>query len=420
MKYDQNLENCLASILYHNPELIDQDLVAPADFFSDVRDYIEKMIRIYQDTPGRLFDIHTIGRVFPVPTDEEVKDFPNYASALHACMKENRIKNIGNEVNEIAFSGIDSDEIILKLSKLIDSLNQTKYDTEEFKIENQITDWETEFLDPTIQDYIPTGIDVLDEMLGGGIAKTEFIIIAGEPGEFKSTLMYNMALNLALRGKEILIFTYEVSRKEVIRIFISMLAQIDSRIIKSKKAGNTSLLDDSMHNMKDKIIRAANKLKTLPIHIIDSNARMADIKMLGIKNKPDAIFVDYIQIMPDVTMDKVGSIENISRQFKLLANYAMLNIPVIALSQFKKEATASDGVPIKRRLSDLKWSSSLGQDPNIAIFVSKDIRQTAEGKTYYIELSLAKNREGDDAKSGNVREIPVNAPTHTIGDPPWK
>ncbi len=68
---------------------------------------------------------------------------------------------------------------------------------------------DTEEISPTFlkdieknpKDRIPTNIDELDRVLGGGIVRSSYILLAGEPGIGKSTLILQMAFKFAEKGK---------------------------------------------------------------------------------------------------------------------------------------------------------------------------------------------------------------------------
>jgi len=59
--------------------------------------------------------------------------------------------------------------------------------------------------DETDTEFIPTGIDVLDLLLGGGIAMNKLTLIAGDPGTFKSTLAISVCAQLQRKYEKSLI-----------------------------------------------------------------------------------------------------------------------------------------------------------------------------------------------------------------------
>src|SRR5690606_33355391 len=62
---------------------------------------------------------------------------------------------------------------------------------------------------------IKTGLDEFDHLIGGGIVPASSILIGGEPGIGKSTLMLQVAGALAERGYPTLYLTGEESAQQV-------------------------------------------------------------------------------------------------------------------------------------------------------------------------------------------------------------
>ncbi len=64
-------------------------------------------------------------------------------------------------------------------------------------------------------DRIPTGVNELDRVLGGGFAPGSVSLLAGEPGIGKSTLLLQACLALARRGRAVLYVSGEESLEQV-------------------------------------------------------------------------------------------------------------------------------------------------------------------------------------------------------------
>jgi len=64
-------------------------------------------------------------------------------------------------------------------------------------------------------DRIETGIEEVDRVLGGGIVKGSVILVGGEPGIGKSTLLLQVLQNLAVRGSKVLYISGEESAKQI-------------------------------------------------------------------------------------------------------------------------------------------------------------------------------------------------------------
>ena len=60
-----------------------------------------------------------------------------------------------------------------------------------------------------------TGLDELDRVLGGGIVKGSLVLVGGDPGIGKSTLLLQLADNVAKRGQKILYISGEESARQI-------------------------------------------------------------------------------------------------------------------------------------------------------------------------------------------------------------
>jgi len=62
---------------------------------------------------------------------------------------------------------------------------------------------------------VKTGIEEFDRVLGGGIVKKSYILVAGEPGVGKSTLLLTVSGNLAKNGYKVLYISGEESQNQI-------------------------------------------------------------------------------------------------------------------------------------------------------------------------------------------------------------
>jgi DNA repair protein RadA/Sms len=70
-------------------------------------------------------------------------------------------------------------------------------------------------VDATDAAFLPTGVGELDRVLGGGLVPGAVILLAGEPGVGKSTLLLDVAAKVAGGGKDVLYVTGEESAAQV-------------------------------------------------------------------------------------------------------------------------------------------------------------------------------------------------------------
>ena len=110
------------------------------------------------------------------------------------------------------------------------------------------------------EERIVTGIAEFDRVLGGGIVAGSLVLVGGDPGIGKSTLLLQMCYNLSAAGKDVLYISGEESLK-----------QIKLRA--------------------DRIGQCSGTLKLLCETSLDS------IEDILTRNKPEIVIIDSIQTM---------------------------------------------------------------------------------------------------------------------------
>lgn len=236
--------------------------------------------------------------------------------------------------------------------------------------------------DGKIDLYLKTGIETLDKHLK--LIKSGLHIIAGRPGEGKSVLGFQSALNIAKQKKKVYIFSLEMSGEELARRCISMQCMIDlEKII----TGN--LTEQELILVKE----LSDYYKELPIILdTESGQTMQEIELKCKRVKPDFIVLDYLQNISheNKMISKYEKVSDISRRCKILA--MQLDIPVMALVQMNRLIDGrKDQEPM---LSDLRDSGQIEQDADSVTFIQRN-REAANNMA---ELTIAKQRNGKTGK----------------------
>ncbi len=242
---------------------------------------------------------------------------------------------------------------------------------------------------------IRTGYKDLDTMTAG-LQRSDLIILAARPAMGKTTLVTNLAYNVATIAKlPVLFFSLEMSKEQLIDRMLSDASGVDSWNIRT---GNLS--DDDF----SKISEAMGEMAEAPIFIDDTPGlsilemrtkarRAAHDQPLGL------IIVDYLQLMQAINTrngNRVQEISEISRGLKLIARE--LNVPLIALSQLSR-AVESRTPPIPM-LSDLRESGSIEQDADIVSFIYRPGYYEPDNPEVanITDLIIAKHRNGPVGK----------------------
>jgi replicative DNA helicase len=263
----------------------------------------------------------------------------------------------------------------------------------------------------------PTGFDRYDRITSG-LHAGELSIVAARPGMGKTSLVLNMATNVASAqelvsahdpnerwlepGCGVVFFSLEMPREQIVHRMLCSEAKVE---VGKVRTGMLTKQD------WEKLTQAAGRLATLPLWVDDSPA----LGMLELRSKVrrlqaefdrtddkgekkqriGLVAIDYLQLMRgrEGAASREQEISEISRGLKQLAKE--LSLPVIALSQLNR-AVETRGEKSKRpQLSDLRESGAIEQDADNICFIYRDDyynKETADRNV--AELIIAKQRNG--------------------------
>jgi len=243
---------------------------------------------------------------------------------------------------------------------------------------------------------VGTGFYNLDKLTSGW-QRSDLIIIAARPAMGKTAFVLSMALNVAMHGDPVAVFSLEMSNVQLVNRLISNACELPGEKIKS---GDLSTSDWGQ------LTTRLSRLQGLPMYIDDTSGLSitelyTKARRLVREHGVRLIVIDYLQLM--TAGMKLGSreqeVSTISRSLKQLAKE--LDIPIIALSQLNRKLEDRGNKDKRPQLSDLRESWAIEQDADIVCFIHRpeyyahsstdengnDIR----GKAEFI---LAKHRSG--------------------------
>ncbi|MDB5167637.1 MAG: Replicative helicase [Candidatus Saccharibacteria bacterium] len=241
---------------------------------------------------------------------------------------------------------------------------------------------------------VRTGYRDLDNMTAG-LQRSDLIILAARPAMGKTTLVTNLAYNVATIAKQpVLFFSLEMSKEQLVDRMLADASGVDAWNIRT---GNLS--DDDF----SKLSEAMGEMAEAPIFIDDTPG----MSVLEIRTKArramheqplGLIIIDYLQLMQGSGRDggnRVQEVSEISRGLKLIARE--LNVPVIALSQLSRSVESrSPQIP---QLADLRESGSIEQDADIVMFIYREAYYNPETERENLtDLIIAKHRNGPTGK----------------------
>ena len=242
---------------------------------------------------------------------------------------------------------------------------------------------------------IRTGYRDLDNMTAG-LQKSDLIILAARPAMGKTTLVTNLAYNVAtIEKKPVLFFSLEMSKEQLVDRMLADASGVDSWNIRT---GNLSDNDFA------KLSEAMGEMAEAPIYIDDTPGlsvleMRTKARRLAHENQLGLIIVDYLQLMQangNHNGNRVQEVSEISRGLKLIARE--LDVPLIALSQLSRSVESR--TPPIPQLADLRESGSIEQDADIVSFIYRPGYYESDNPEVQniTDLIIAKHRNGPVGK----------------------
>ena len=319
-----------------------------------------------------------------------------YADILHEKATRRRLTQAGGQIRELAQDEtVELTEILNQSQEAVFELGQNDAQRGFHSIRPLITT----SIDAIEKLYhkadrflgVPTGFMDFDHMTSG-LQPGNFIIIAARPSMGKTTLVLNMAQNVALeQERPVAVFSLEMPAQDIVMRMLAAEARIDFGRLRT---GNFS--EDYWRPLTE----GASRLAEAPILINDNRGltvqglRAEGRRLKGEHNDLALIIVDYLQLLRGTGRynAREQEISEISRALKVLA--WELNVPIIACSQLSREVERR---PDKQpQLSDLRESGAIEQDADIVAFLYREDYYEEEdaGDRVEANLMIKKQRNG--------------------------
>jgi replicative DNA helicase len=279
---------------------------------------------------------------------------------------------------------------------------------------------------------IPTGFDQIDRLIGGGLRRTELVLLGGPQGIGKTITALQMARNLALNEATYALYiSYEHSEVHLLNRLICQ-ESIDPisgdtsggvrlkdlhNIVVSKRAREWVRNDGNvgLHSILSQHPRTAKAMETISKYadrLIMMKASPATTTLNGIREITRQIteathgklvvFIDYLQkvaIYPERATDENDKVTIIVEGLKDIA--MTQNIPVVSIVAADREGLRSK----RMHLYHLRGSSALDYECDIAILMNNKFHilskdhvsfnpYKSESYRDWVVYTLEKNRAG--------------------------
>lgn len=209
---------------------------------------------------------------------------------------------------------------------------------------------------------LKTGFKALDERFRG-IEETDFWILAARPAMGKTAMAINIVNDVALHGKDVLVFSLEMSKEQLVMRMLSSASNTQYQKLRDADTKN------EVGNISNGVKRLmGQKIHIIDIPAIDVNRALAIARKYARGGNLGLIVIDYLQLMTAKSATRFDEVSYVSRQLKVMAK--TVKAPVIALSQLSRKCEErSDKRPNN---SDLRESGQLEQDADIITFIYRD------------------------------------------------
>lgn len=322
-----------------------------------------------------------------------------YARIIQEMATRRNLIKLSAQVSSLAGddtteTGIILDEIQAKIFEITQSRKTATYHSIKDLIPEVITTIEQLSNNPNAFSGIPSGLSDLDAMTSG-FQNSEFIVIGARPSVGKTALALTIASHVAIdRRTPAAFFSLEMSEHSLMNRIIAAEAQVQGDKIRTGRLSSADLLS---------LMDAAGRIYEAPLYIVDMpNMKLLELRTMArrlvLERQVKIIFIDYITLITHENADlpRWEQISSISRSLKALARE--LQIPVVALSQLKREAEGK-----QPNLADVRESGSIEQDADLILFLhrEREMNKTADQRSEQIETELivAKQRNGPIGKA---------------------
>lgn len=232
--------------------------------------------------------------------------------------------------------------------------------------------------------FIKTGFAELDQILGGWDVNEELGTIVARNGLGKSWVLFKCAAAAAEQGKNVGIYSGEMSENKVGYRIDTIIGHLSNGAIVHGSGSVKNEYRRFLDNLADKV---SGSIKILTPKMINGPAGVSALRAFIEKEHLDILFIDQHSLLEDDRKAKnpVEKASNISKDLKLLQ--VVKRIPIISVCQQNREKL-EEGKTFDT--TQLAQSDRIAQDSTVIIFI--------ERKDDLMRLHLVKSRDTENGK----------------------
>lgn len=360
---DQQLERSLLASLFVNAFATDhmrevQGEIVPDDFSTDEDKDTWRVLCKCCDEGKELspINIFAVGKQMGVEinikrytTSESLfADSKTLAEQVHAVGQRRRL---ASRVEDVLMSLLydaerTTEQATAELDKIVKDITTTNQkNCETFgEVYRQLLKQTQDKANGLLPEGVRSGFKLIDSK--GGLERGELMIVAGRNSNGKTSLALCMALNAALSGEPVGIFSLEMTNLQLTTRLTSILTGINGENIKRADMSTDEwerfvALDDAAPIYFDK--RRSTS----------ADALISNIKGMVAQQGVGVVVIDYLQLLRGKERERLQQIGGIAHQLEALSK--QLGICIILLSQLRRNQP-NDPVP---KLEELKESGDI-------------------------------------------------------------
>ncbi|MGN1478463.1 MAG: DnaB-like helicase C-terminal domain-containing protein [Acutalibacteraceae bacterium] len=258
----------------------------------------------------------------------------------------------------------------------------------------------------------PTVFDGINKSLDGGLYPG-FYVVGAVSSLGKTTLCQNIADGLAKDNIDVLFFTLEMGKEEIVAKSLSCLTKKHGIAPKTTRdiLSRTSGLSDKDKATLVRTAREYNDTIGNNLYIFEGNGQIGakviiakTLEHARISKRPCVVFVDYLQILMSDN-ERASDKQNVDKAVFMLKSLSReLDIPVVAISSFNRE---SYDAPVT--LASFKESGAIEYSADVLIGLQYSGIETADtGKKTDKAASLQSLKKSNDDKARKGEYIQID------------
>lgn len=242
----------------------------------------------------------------------------------------------------------------------------------------------------------PTGFDILDDVLGGGLRSHELTLVAGRPGVGKTVMLLQMVQHLARSDRTVVYVTYEHEPMDLLwRLLVVELvdepshgdpSDLRNELRRATTSGEPSL--EELAREHPGVAAACYRLSTYGprIRFMSPGAAAGLPAIASAASQGDVVVVDYLQKIPAVGdhRERVGLVAEGLKDLALTSDVAV----VAAVAADRRGLDAP-----RLRLQHLEGSTMLAYESDIVLVLADKVDVVSRVHLTYDALAAARFRE---------------------------